>query len=191
MVLTCSNVAKKLGVNHVCNRKFFLLKKNRAKHKLRKFRLYILHEAEFIRQAFMVHPTICRSTRTPVDCRIIRLMGTDEFEICKNYKGYWKVVTSQEQYQDTKNLCKQFQRPPRWKNQHHQLPPYHQLLQHQILLMKISSDLKQHKTIQQLQHFLLLQHKTLNICCPIMSMRIINHGSVTHITKSLVTLSTT
>ena len=83
----CTEVAKALGFNnHKCSRNYFLLKKNRARHKLRPFDVRNPEQVEAIKKLMSVHPHINRSTRVPFEDRVCRIIGGYTFELCDNFR---------------------------------------------------------------------------------------------------------
>ena len=86
-VVYCKDVASKLGIQpHNCKRRFFLDKKNRCRHKLRSFSLQNKEHQQYLHNIFSIHPSISRSTRSPLDKRITSLFGGHNFELCDNLR---------------------------------------------------------------------------------------------------------
>ena len=86
--MTCSNVAKRLNINHLCSRKYFLKKENRACHKLRQYSLSNERDADYIRCSFSFNSYIQRSSRnSTIDERIAQVVGSDEFEMCNGLQA--------------------------------------------------------------------------------------------------------
>ena len=89
-------MAKKFGIHHKCSRNYFFQRKNRARHKLRTYRLNVPQEATIIHELFSIHPAITRSSRVPRNDRIESLMGGNSFEICENLRNrLWLLSSAQ------------------------------------------------------------------------------------------------
>ena len=86
--ITCSNLAKKIDIKHSCNRKYFLNKKNKCRHKLKPYSLLIPAEEEYLHKVLSLNTSIGRSSRTPMTTRIERVFGHSVqcFEICDNLR---------------------------------------------------------------------------------------------------------
>ena len=86
--ITCSNIAKKLGIKHSCNQKYFLNKKNKCRHKLKPYYLSNPSDAEYLHKALSLNTGIGRSSRTPITTQIGRVFGDNAqcFEICDNLR---------------------------------------------------------------------------------------------------------
>ena len=107
-VVTCSEVAQKLGIRHRCKpRKWFLNKKNRSRHKLRKYCLDVNQDAQFAQATLSFHPAIGRSSRKPINERIQRLVGSRRFELCDNLRTLMKKAESSQPQQEQPSLIHQ------------------------------------------------------------------------------------
>ena len=86
--ITCSNIAKKLGIMHSCNKNHFLNKKNKCRHKLRPYYLSNQSDAKYLHKALSLNAGIGCSSRTPITTQIGQVFSDNAqcFEICDNLR---------------------------------------------------------------------------------------------------------
>ena len=88
-VITCRNVATALGFDHrKYNRKYFLNKKNRVKHKLKSYDVKNGLQIEMIANMMSIDRRISRTNRKmSIEDRTCAVIGREQFKLCDNFRN--------------------------------------------------------------------------------------------------------
>ena len=108
----CRNVAKALGIQgHKCQRKYFLDKKNCARHKLRAYDINDPSDREKVAQLLSFDRQISRSSRIVplIRDRIYKVIGGEHLELCDNLRtklmGLSNLLHREEEQDENENIA--------------------------------------------------------------------------------------